>query len=68
MRLRFTIIIDSRWANFVLNRGQNPHGEIDDVAFNGACILLLLSASAATLAQSPLSDPGNPGFGRQTIL
>jgi hypothetical protein len=36
IRLRFTIMIESRSAHFVVNRGPIHNGEIEDVAFNGA--------------------------------
>jgi hypothetical protein len=68
IRVRFTIMIDSRWAHFVVNRGQNPHGEIEDVAFNGALQFIATFCVYSGLGPEPLSNPGDPGIRGQAIV
>jgi hypothetical protein len=68
IRLRCTIMIDSRSAHFDVNRGQIHNGEIEDVAFNGALQFVASCCVHTGLGSEPLPNPGNPGFRRQTIL
>jgi hypothetical protein len=68
IRLRFTIMIESRSAHFVVNRDPIHNGEIEDAAFNGSLEFVVSFCVHSSLGSEPLSDPGTPGFRRQTIL
>jgi hypothetical protein len=54
-------MIDSRSA-------PNPNGEIEDVAFNGALRFIATFCVHNGLGSESVSNSGNPGFRRQTIL
>jgi hypothetical protein len=68
IRLRFTIMIESRSAHFVVNRGPIHNGEIEDAAFNGVLQFVATFCVHSDPGAGPLSNPGNPGSRRQTIL
>jgi hypothetical protein len=68
IRFCFTIMIDSRFGTACCEPGPNPHGEIEDVAFNGALRFVATFCVHSGLGSESLSNPGNPGFRRQTIL
>jgi hypothetical protein len=68
IRLRFTIMIESRSAHFVVNRGPIHNGEIEDAAFNGVLQFVASFCVHSGLGSEPLSNPGSFGFRRHTIV
>jgi hypothetical protein len=61
-------MIDSRSAHFCCEPGLNPHGEIEDVAFNFALQFVATFFIHSGPGSEPLSNPGNPGFRRQAVV
>src|SRR5580658_1392326 len=56
------------FGTFCCEPGPNPHGEIEDVASNGALQFVATFCVHSGLGSEPVSNPGNPGFRRQTIF